>query len=81
MTTNLILMLPPLIEQSNLFTFVSRRHLGAARGSSLREVALKETTMRRHYAVTYRKDSYLSPAARRLVDLLRDEGKGLFEEG
>lgn len=79
--TNLILMLPPLIEQSNLLTFVSRRHLGAARGSSLREVRFKETTMRRRFAVTYRKDSYLSPAARRLVELLRDEGSTLFREG
>lgn len=79
--TNLILMLPPLIEQSNLLTFVSRRHLGAARGVPLREVVLKETTMRRRFAVTYRKDSYLSPAAKRLVDLLRGEGKALFDEG
>ena len=79
--TNLILMLPPLIEQSNLLTFVSRRHLGASKNAPLREGPLKETTMRRRFAVTYRKDSYLSPAARRLVDLLRDEGKALFDEG
>ena len=37
--------------------------------------------MKRRFAVTYRKDSYMSPAARRLVDLLRDEGASLFEEG
>ena len=79
--TNLILMLPPLIAQSNLLTFVSRRHLAVSRGEALREVAFKETTMRRRFAVTYRTDSYLSPAARRVVDLLRDEGKSLFEEG
>ena len=78
--TNLILMLPPLIEQSNLLTFVSRRHIGPARGSTLREVVLKETTMRRRFAVTYRKDAYLSPATRRLIQLLRDEGKSLFDE-
>ncbi len=78
--TNQILMLPPLIEQSNLFTFVSRRHIGPARGSRLREVVLKETTMRRRFAVTYRKDAYLSPATRRLVQLLRDEGAALFDE-
>jgi DNA-binding transcriptional LysR family regulator len=79
--TNLILLLPPLIEQSNLLTFVSRRHLGASRGSRLREVAARETTMKRRYAVTYRKASYLSPAAHRLVELLRTEGAALFEEG
>lgn len=76
--TNLILLLPPLIEQSSLLTFVSRRHVTAKTG--LREVAMKETTMKRRFAVTYRKDSYLSPAARRLVDLLREEGAALFEE-
>ena len=75
------MLLPPLIEQSNLLTFVSRRHVGAERGFRLKEVALKETTMKRRFAVTYRKDSYLSPAARRLVDLLRDEGAALFVEG
>jgi DNA-binding transcriptional LysR family regulator len=79
--TNLILLLPPLIEQSNLLTFISRRNLGSDRGFRLREVRAKETTMKRRFAVTYRKDSYLSPAARRLVDLLRDEGAALFQEG
>ena len=78
--TNLILMLPPLIAQSNLLTFVSRRHLAVSRGQSLREVAFKETTMRRRFAVTYRTDSYLSPATQRVVTLLRDEGSRLFEE-
>jgi DNA-binding transcriptional LysR family regulator len=78
--TNLILLLPPLIEQSSLLTFVSRRHIGPAGGFRLREVARKETTMKRRFAVTYRRDSYLSPAARRLVDLLREEGAALFEE-
>ena len=77
--TNLILLLPPLIEQNNLLSFISRRHLG--RGSNLREVRLKETTMRRKFAVTYRKDSYLSPAARRCVAMLRSRGKELFEQG
>lgn len=76
--TNLILLLPPLIEQNNLLSFVSRRHL--ARGSPLKEVPLKETTMRRKFAVSYRKDSYLSPAANRCVEMLRTRGKELFEE-
>ena len=46
--TNLILLLPALIEENNLLSFLSRRHLGA--GSRLREVSLRETTMRRRYA-------------------------------
>ena len=77
--TNLILLLPALIEQNRLLSFVSRRHLGA--GSRLREISLKETTMRRHFAVTYRKESYLAPAALRCVELLRSRGKRLFERG
>ena len=77
--TNLLLLLPPLIEQNNMLSFVSRRHL--ERGSPLKEIPLKETTMRRKFALTYRKDSYLSPAARRCVELLRARGKELFEEG
>lgn len=79
--TNLILLLPPLIEQSNLLSFISSRHVAAARGSLLRAVEMKETTMRRKFAVTYRKFSYMSPAARRLVDLLKTEGARLFESG
>jgi DNA-binding transcriptional LysR family regulator len=76
--TNLILLLPPLIEQNHLLSFVSRRHL--TRGSPLKEVAVRETTMRREFAVTFRSDSYLSPAARRCVEMLRTRGPALFEE-
>jgi DNA-binding transcriptional LysR family regulator len=76
--TNLLLLLPALIEQNNLLSFVSRRHL--SRGSALKEVRLKETTMRRKFAVAYRKDSYIPPAARRCIDLLRDRGGELFQE-
>ena len=76
--TNLILLLPPLIEQSNLLSFVSRRHVG--RGTRLKEIRLRETTMKRRFAVRYRRDAYLSPAARRFVELLRTRGKDLFRE-
>ncbi len=76
--TNLILLLPALIEQNNLLSFISRRNI--ARGTRLKEVPLEETTMKRRFAVSYRKDSYLSPAARRFVELLRKRGKALFRE-
>ena len=39
-----------------------------------------ETTMKRRFAVTYREDSYLSPAARRFVELLRTRGEELFQD-
>jgi hypothetical protein len=69
--TNLVLLLPPLIEQTGLLSFISRRHLGPGRvGSALKEVRLKETTMRRTFKLIYRKDSYLPPAAQRFVSLL-----------
>ena len=77
--TNLILLLPSLIEENRLLSFVSRRHLGGT--SRLREVSLKDTTMRRRFAVTYRREGYLAPAARRCVELLRTRGETLFEEG
>jgi len=41
---------------------------------------LKETTMRRRFGVILRKGSYLSPAAQRLVHLLRTSGNKLFRE-
>lgn len=77
--TNLILMMPSLIHQTELLTFTSRRHVELAdAGSELREVRLKETTMRRRFDVAYRRDVYLSPAAQRMIKLLRSRGRSLF---
>ncbi|MFY9514310.1 MAG: LysR substrate-binding domain-containing protein, partial [Rubrivivax sp.] len=70
--STMLLMLPALIAETGLLSFVSRHHLGAGTPghATLREVPLKETTMRRRMAVTYRRSSYLSPAAQRLIGLL-----------
>ncbi|HEX5140884.1 MAG TPA: LysR family transcriptional regulator [Dehalococcoidia bacterium] len=77
--TNLILMMPTLIRQTDLLTFTSRRHVDLAGAESdLREVPLKETTMRRRFDVVYRRDLYLSPAAQKMIDLLRRRGRALF---
>ncbi|HZZ94864.1 MAG TPA: LysR family transcriptional regulator [Usitatibacter sp.] len=73
--TNQILFIPELMQASRLLSFMSRRHL-APRGP-LREVALRETTMRREFAARYRHESYLSPAARRVVEALRAQGRQL----
>jgi DNA-binding transcriptional LysR family regulator len=79
--TNLILMMPTLIRKTQLLTFTSRRHTTRSdAGSTLREVPLKETTMSRRFDVVYRRDGYLSPAARTLLTLLRGRGKELFSE-
>jgi DNA-binding transcriptional LysR family regulator len=74
--TNQILLLPALIEETDLLSFLSRRHL-YPRGN-LREVALRETTMRREFALEYRKASYLSPAALRVIEELRSRARRLF---
>ena len=73
---NHVLLLPALIEETGLLSFMSRRHL-APRGG-LREVELRETTMRREFALEYRKTSYLSPAARRVIDELKARARRLF---
>jgi DNA-binding transcriptional LysR family regulator len=79
--TNLVMALPKLIAQTDLLCFISRRHLSSAHsGRRLREVPLKETTMRRWGKVIYRKDSHLPPAAQRLLELLCARGRTLFEE-
>jgi DNA-binding transcriptional LysR family regulator len=63
---NSIPLLPRLIARTDLLSFLSRHTLGeGGRHSALREVPLKETTLRRKLGVTYRKQGYLSPAALR----------------
>ena len=74
--TNQVLFLPSLIEENDLLSFVSRRHLGP-RGA-LREVRLRETTMKREFSIGYRKAGYMSPTTRRVVEALRSEGRRLF---
>lgn len=66
--STMLLMLPTLIAETGLLSFISRHHLGPRSG--LKEVPLKETTMLRRLVVTHRDNSYLSAAALRLVDLL-----------
>jgi DNA-binding transcriptional LysR family regulator len=78
--TNLVLLLPRLIAQTGLLSFISRRHLAPGHGgSTLREVRLRETTMHRWCKVFYRKDSYLPPAAQALIQFLRARGKELSQ--
>jgi DNA-binding transcriptional LysR family regulator len=73
--TNLVLLLPPLIVETGLLSFISRSHLAAGRvGSPLKEVPMKETTMPRAFRLIYRKDGYLPPAARRLTALVSAKG-------
>lgn len=62
-------------SETGLLSFISRHHLQAnGPRTQLKEVPLKETTMRRRLVVTYRENSYLPPVAHMLVSLLRDVG-------
>ena len=69
--STMLLMLPSLIAETGLLSFISRHHLtnGDALGR-LREVPIPEVTMQRRMVVTHRAGSYLSPAAELLVQLL-----------
>ena len=73
--STMLLTLPALIAETGLLSFISRRHLEAAGDQyPLREVRLKETTMRRRLVATYRASSYLLPATTRLIALLAEVG-------
>jgi DNA-binding transcriptional LysR family regulator len=74
--STMLLMLPSLIAQTGLLSFISRHHLQPRAGrSGLKEVPLKEATMRRRLVVTYRDKGYLSPAATRLLELFSGVGE------
>jgi DNA-binding transcriptional LysR family regulator len=78
---NSIPLMPGLIARTELLSFLSRHTLStSAHSSQLREVPLKDATLHRRLGVTYRREGYLSPAAQRLVTLLRTKGEGLFPE-
>lgn len=68
--TTMLLMLPTLIVETGLLSFISRHHLdGAGRRAGLKEVPVAGAVMRRQLVVTYRANGFLSPAARRMLAL------------
>lgn len=68
--TTMLLMLPTLIVETGLLSFISRHHLG---GAGLEEVPVAGAVMRRQLVVTHRANGFLSPAARRLLALFGRE--------
>ena len=79
---NLLLLLPPLIAETGLLSFLSRQHLRPLQQEAgLEELPLRETTMRRRLVVTYRENGYFSAAAKRLQALLLQIGQTVFREG
>jgi DNA-binding transcriptional LysR family regulator len=73
-----IALLPRMVARTELLTFVSRHSLALERSAALREVKLQATTLRRSLGVTHRRAGYLSPAAQRVLKLLKQKGKSLF---
>jgi DNA-binding transcriptional LysR family regulator len=74
---NSISMMPRLIARTDLLSFISRKNLGPGKvGAPLREVPLAQTTMKRTFGILSRADSYLSPAARCLVEVVQANGDG-----
>ena len=72
METNSISLMPQLIAQTNLLTFISRRNLSDTKISGLiREIPVECTTMRRRLGVVHSKNLYLSPAVKRVLSLLQ----------
>lgn len=69
-TPTVINMILPLIEETGLLGFASKLNLQTGR-AQLKEVPLPQTTMRRRMGLSYARDSYLPPAAHRLIALIR----------
>ena len=69
--SSMLLSLPNLIAETGLLSFISRLHLESSNQDlRLKEIPIAETNMRRRLVVTYGENSYLPPAARRLIELL-----------
>ena len=67
---SMLFILPALIAQTGLLSFVSRQNLtGRFAKAGLKEVPVKDAVMRRRLVVSYRSNSFLSPAASRVIEL------------
>jgi DNA-binding transcriptional LysR family regulator len=67
----MLLILPALIVETGLLSFISGHHLEERQGKSvLKEIPIRDATMHRRLVVSYRDNSFLSPAAARLIELL-----------
>lgn len=72
---SMLLILPALIAETGLLSFIPRHHLDQVKGAHLKEIKLRETTMRRRLAMSYRKEGYLSPAAKRMAQILQQTAR------
>jgi len=73
METSSIFLLPRLIAETKLLSFVSRRNLApGAVGEHLREIPLNATVMRREFGIIRLREAYFTPAARLLVKIAEE---------
>jgi len=70
--TNMLNLQPELIAAGGLLSFLPRKQLGTK--GKLREIKVREATMRRRLELRCREGSYLSPVARRVMGLLIEVG-------
>ena len=78
MEANFRLIRMQVIAQSGLLGFISRWELKqSAQRSRLVEIPVKELAWTRTLGVRYRKDAYLSPAARKFIEILKSEAARL----
>jgi DNA-binding transcriptional LysR family regulator len=63
---------------TDLLGYMSRRVIRESAATlPIRELPVKELEWRRDIGVLYRKDAYLSPAARRFIEILKASAKGI----
>jgi DNA-binding transcriptional LysR family regulator len=66
-----------IVATTRLLSFTSRRVLRQASEFRLKEIPIRELTWRRPVGVIYRKNAYLSPTARRFIDVLKSTAQDL----
>lgn len=67
--TNMLNLQPQLVASSGLLTVLPKLQLGA--GSPLRQIEVPNGVLRRRLVIRYRREAHVSPAAQRLIDILR----------
>jgi hypothetical protein len=76
--TSSIAAVPRLIAETGLLSFISRRNLEAGRFTpALVELPNPATTMTREFGVVHRNDGYLSAAAQRLIEIVRQQNQAV----
>jgi DNA-binding transcriptional LysR family regulator len=79
--TDSVTLLPRLMAETQLLSFITRRNLGAGRiGAPLREVKIEGTALKRSFGLLYKKDVYLTPAVERLIALVQSCGHEMLSD-